>query len=56
VLSALTEFLETDNTTYHMLLLSLVPYLPKIPKKGADTFDINAFQPEYCNLREPKQA
>lgn len=35
VLSALTELLETDGTTYQMMLVSLVPYLPKIAKKGA---------------------
>lgn len=34
VLGALTELLETDATTYQMMLVSLVPYLPKVPKKG----------------------
>jgi len=34
VLSALTEFLETDSSIYQMLLVSIVPYLPKIKKSG----------------------
>ena len=34
VLSALTEYLETDPTIYQMLLVSLIPYLPKITKKA----------------------
>ena len=32
VLAALTEYLETDASAYQMLLVSLVPYLPKIKK------------------------
>lgn len=58
VLSALNELLETDGTTYQMMLVSLVPYLPKIAKKGVQesySQELGAFGPEYCNPKEPKQ-
>jgi hypothetical protein len=56
VLSALTEFLETDPSAYQMLLVSLVPYLPKIKKMSQEMFknEIRDFVPEYCNPKDSR--
>ena len=55
VLGALTEYLETDTTTYEMMLVSIVPYLP-VMKKGFEGFikELRDFQPEYCQVQERK--
>ena len=57
VLASLTEFLETDAAAYQMLLVSLVPYLPKMKKIQPDLFknEIRDFVPEYCNPKDSKQ-
>jgi hypothetical protein len=57
VLAALTEFLETDASAYQMLLISLVPFLPKIKKMQQDMFknEIKEFVPEYCNPKDSRQ-
>jgi hypothetical protein len=36
VVSALNEYLETDTTIFEMMLVSIVPYLPKIKKAAPD--------------------
>lgn len=55
VISALTEYFETDQSVYHMMLVSLVPHLPKITKKGLQSEDLSKFQLEYCDRRDQRQ-
>lgn len=55
VLSALTEYFETDHTTHQMMLVSLVPFLPRMQKKGPQTEDLSSFRLEYTDLRDARQ-
>lgn len=56
VLGALTETLETDSTIYQMMLVSLVPYLPRYGKKPQDFVkEFASFSPEYCELKDTFQ-
>ena len=53
VLGALSETLETDSTIYQMMLVSLVPYLPRYGKKPQDFMkEVASFSAEYCELKD----
>ena len=56
VIASLTEYLEDDRTIYEALLISIVPFLPKMKKGLTDTYssNLNSFTPEYCDSTSTK--